>query len=435
MKATAEKLEKNQVMLEIEVDDESFSKALNKAYKKIAQQVNIPGFRKGKAPKPIIDRYVGKEAIYHEVVDDIFPTAYKEALDQTEISPVGQPEVENIQAEEGKPLVFKLKVPVKPEVKLGQYKGFEIQRESSEISEDDVQKELTNMQNRHAKLITVEDGELQNGDTAIMDFTGYVDGEAFEGGHAEDYSLVIGSGSFIPGFEEQMVGMKINEEKDVTVTFPEEYHADNLTGKEAVFKVKLNGIKRKEISPLDDEFAKDVSEFDTLEELKADVLNKLKEAKERQINSAVNREAVEKAVENAEVEIPEQMIDQRLDEMIINMESRLRSQGIELEQYLQYTNSDINDLRSKMRGDAEIGVRQELVLNAVAKAEGIEVNDDEIDVEIAMMAPHFGKEPAELRLAMEAMGELNMIKEDIIRRKTMKLLLEQAQVVDKPQDA
>ncbi|WP_031513124.1 trigger factor [Desulfofalx alkaliphila] len=431
MKATAEKLEKNEVLLEIEVDDERFSKALNRAYKKIAKQVNIPGFRKGKAPKVMIDRYVGQEAVYHEVVEDVFPSVYQEAIEKTEISPIGQPEVEKIQAEEGKPLVFKLKVPVKPEVNLGQYKGFDIEKPAVEVTDEDVQQELERMQNRHAKLVSVEEGELADGDTAMIDFTGYVDGEAFEGGHAENYPLVVGSSSFIPGFEEQLVGMKINEEKDVTVTFPEEYHADNLAGKEAVFKVKLVGIKRKELNPLDDEFAKDVSEFDTLEELKTDILNKLREERERQANAKVNREALEKAVEEAEVEIPDVMIENRLDEMVSNMENRLRTQGIQLEQYLQYTNSNIDDLRDKMREDAHTTVLQELVLDAIAKAEGITATDDEVETEIAMMAPQFNKEPAELKLTLEALGDLKMVKEDITRRKTMKFLMEQANVIEK----
>ncbi len=430
MKATAERLEKNEVMLEIQVEDERFSKSIHKAYKKIANQVNIPGFRKGKAPKFIVENYVGKEALIQEAVEDIFPSVYLEAVEQTEISPIDQPKVEDMQAEEGKPLVIKLKVSVKPEVKLGEYKGFEIKKPSTEVTEDDVQKELENMQNRHAQLVSVEEGEVQNGDTAIIDFTGFKDGEPFEGGHAENYSLVIGSGMFIPGFEEQVEGMKTGEEKDINVTFPEDYQAEELAGKDVVFKVKVNEIKRKKLSPLDDEFAKDVSEFDTLEELKTDIMNKLKEAKERQADSAVTREAVDKAVENAEVEIPEVMVEKRIDDMIANMDNRLRTQGVELEQYLKYTNTDLNELRTKMRDDAEAAVRQELVLDAVAKAEGLQVSDEEVDREINEMAPQFGKEPAELKLTLEAVGDLNIVKEDILRRKVVDHLSAQAKIVN-----
>ncbi|MBM7854550.1 trigger factor [Desulfohalotomaculum tongense] len=430
MKATAEKLEKNEVMLEIEVDKEKFSQAVNRAAKKLARRVNIPGFRRGKAPKVLVERYVGKDALYQEAIEEIFPGVYQEAVKETEISPIAQPEVENIQAEEGEPLVFKLKVAVKPEVKLGQYKGFEIKKAPVEVTEEDVQKELENMQNRHAKLITLDEGELQDGDTAMIDFTGYVDGEEFEGGKAENYSLVIGSGTFIPGFEEQLIGLKVGEEKEVNVTFPEDYHAGELAGKEAVFKVKLNSIKRKELAPLDDEFAKDVSEFDTLEELKADLMNKLKEGKEHMADAAVSREAVEKAVENAQLEIPEAMIEQRLDEMIKNMESRLRSQGLGLEQYLQYTNSSIDELRDKMKDDAEKEVRRELVLDEIAKVENISVTDEELDKEIAEMAPQFRQEPGQLKLTLESMGSLEMVKEDILRRKIVKYLTEEANVIE-----
>lgn len=430
MKATVEKLEKNEVMLEIQVEEEKFSKSIHKAAKKISKQVNIPGFRRGKAPKVIVERYVGKDVLIQEAVEDIFPGAYMEALKQTEISPITEPTISDIQAEEGKPLVLKVKLAVKPEVKLGEYKGFEIKKPSTEVTDEDVQRELENMQNRYAQLVSVEDGEVQEGDTAIIDFTGYKDGEPFEGGQAENYSLVIGSGMFIPGFEEQLIGMKAGEEKEINVTFPEDYHAEELAGKEVVFKVKVNEIKRKKLSPLDDEFAKDVSEFDTLEELKADIMNKLKEAKEQQAKSAVSRETVKKAVENAEVEIPDVMIERRLDEMITNMENRLRTQGISLEQYLKYTNTDINELREKMRDDAAAGVRQDLVLEAIAKAEGLEVTDEEVDEDIAAMAPQFGKEPAELKLALESVGDLSIIKEDILRRKTVNYLTEQAKMVN-----
>ncbi|MTI81552.1 MAG: trigger factor [Firmicutes bacterium] len=431
MKATAEKLEKNEVMLEIEVDADRFSKAVNNAAKKVARQVNIPGFRKGKAPKVIVERYVGKDALHQEAVEEIFPKAFQDAIEETGISPIGQPDVESLDAEEGKPLVIKLKVAVKPEVKLGEYKGFDIEKQSVEVTDDDVQKELENMQNRHAQLITIEDGELQDGDTAMIDFNGSIDGEEFEGGQAENYSLVIGSGTFIPGFEEQLVGMKPEEEKDVKVSFPEDYHAEEMAGKEALFKTKLNSIKRKELAPLDDEFAKDVSEFDTIEELKADVLNKLKEEKERMANSTVSRDVVDKAVENAEVEIPKAMVDQRIDEMVQNMESRLQSQGLGLEQYLQYTNSSMEEFKEKMRDDAEKEVRRELVLEEIAKVEDVNVSDDEVDAEIAMMAPQFQQEPEQLKLTLESIGNLNVIKEDILKRKVMDHLTEQANIIEK----
>jgi trigger factor len=430
MKATAEKLENNEVRLEIQVDAEQFSKEINKAYKKIANQVNIPGFRKGKAPKMIIEQRFGKEALVQEAVEQIFPTIYRDALKETNIKPIDQPQVEDIQGQDGEPLVLKLKVEIQPEVKLGQYKDFEINKPSVEVTEEDVQKELEMMQNRHAKLITVEDGALEDGDTAIIDFAGYIDGEAFEGGSAEGFSLVIGSGTFIPGFEEQLLGLKAGEEKDVNVTFPEDYHSEDVAAKEALFKVKLNSIKRKDVAPLDDEFAKDVSEFDTLEELKADLLNKLKERKENQAKAEINRQAVEKAIEHAEVAISDKMVNSRIEEMIQNMGNRLKTQGIELEQYLQYTNSDIDTLRTNMKDDAEKEVRRELVLEAIAKAEGLTVSEEEVDTEITMMAPQFQQEPAQLKLALESVGNMDVIKEDILRRKTVNHLYENTKVVE-----
>lgn len=429
MKATAEKLPKNEVRLEIQVNEEKFAKAIHKAYKKIAKQINIPGFRRGKAPKVLVERQVGKETLVNEALEQIFPTAYMEAIDQTKIKPIAQPELEDVQAEEGKPLVLKVKVAVEPEVKLGQYKGFEIEKPSVEVTEEDIQKELETLQNRYAKLITIEDGDLQENDTAIIDFTGYIEEKAFEGGSAESFSLVIGSGTFIPGFEEQLVGMKAGEEKDVKVTFPENYHAEDVAGKEAIFKVKLNSIKRKELVPLDDEFAKDVSEFDTLEELRADLLNKLKERKENLALAEVNRQAIEKAIENSEVEIPAPMIENRVSNMIQNMSNRLQTQGIKLEQYLQYIDSDFEKLRSQFREDAENGLRRELVLDEIAKAEGLTVTDEEVDKEIANVAPQFQQQPAEFKLALESTGDLNMVKNDILRRKTAKHLLDSTNVI------
>lgn len=430
MKATAEKLEKNEVRLEIQVAEEQFSKELNKASKRIARQINIPGFRKGKAPKVIVERHVGKEALIQEAVEEIFPTIYQEALDQTEIKPIDQPEIEDIDATEGQPLVLKLKVTVQPEIKLGEYKNFEITKPAVEVTDEDIQKELEMMQNRHAKLITVEEGGLQEQETAIIDFVGYIDGEVFEGGSAEGFSLLMGSNTFIPGFEEQLIGMETGDEKDVTVTFPADYHSADVAGKEAVFKVKLNSIKRKEIADLDDEFAKDVSEFDTLEELKVDLSNKLKERKESEAQSEITRQAVEKAIANAEIDVPDKMVEDRVERMIQNMGNRLQTQGIQLEQYLQYINSDMDTLRQQFKADAEAELSRELVLDEIAKLDELTVDEEEIDAEIAAMAPRFQQEPAELKLNLGAVGDLDLIREDILRRKTMQHLLDSTKVVD-----
>ncbi|MFZ5597798.1 MAG: trigger factor [Bacillota bacterium] len=426
MKATAEKQEKNTVVLEVEVEAEKFSKAMDQAYKKIVKKVNIPGFRKGKAPRLILERYVGKKALYDEAVEIIIPDAYIDAVEDTGIEPVSHPELDLVQVEEGKPLVFKAKVVVKPEVKLGQYTGLEVTDPAREVTDEDVQNEIERLRNRYAKLITLEEGAVENGDLVSIDFEGKIDGVPFEGGKADDYNLEIGSGAFIPGFEDQIVGMNINETRDINVKFPQDYGKEELAGKDAVFTVTVKSIKRKELSPLDDEFAKDVSEFDTLEELRADLANRLKQAEEERAKAQVRRDVVEKAVENATVEIPGEMIDSRLEEMIGNMEQRLSGQGISLEKYFKYTNSSIADLREKMRPDAEKSVRQELVIEAVAKAENITVSDEELTEEIKRMSEEMKQDPDIIRKIIEGQNQMSFIKNGIMRDKAVQFLVDRA---------
>ncbi|WP_066632663.1 trigger factor [Desulfolucanica intricata] len=430
MKATADRIEKNTVLLEVEVDSDQFSKAMNQAYRKVVKSINIPGFRKGKAPKTIVERYVGKEVLYNEAMEIIVPKAYIEAVEETKIEPIDQPQVELVQVEEGKPVIFKATVAVKPEIKLGQYTDLELTKPKIEVSDEDVQKELENLQNRHAKLINLDEGQVKSGDIVSIDFTGRVDGEEFEGGQAKDYSLEIGSGSFIAGFEEQVEGMSIGETKDINVTFPEDYHVQDLASKPAVFTVTVNGIKRKELAPLDDEFAKDVSEFDTLEELRGDLLNKLKQAAENKAQYQVNDQAIAKAVENAEVEIPEVMIKTRINDMIANMERRLMSQGISIDDYLTYTNSSKEQLEEQLRPEAEKAVKISLVLEAIAKAEGIEVSDEEIDQEMKKMGEQYQQDPSVIRKILEGQGQLDSLIQGLLRDKTVKLLVERARVIE-----
>lgn len=430
MKATAERIEKNTVLLEIEVDVEKVNQAMDQAYRKVVKQVNIPGFRKGKAPKAMVERFVGVETLFGEAAEAIVPEAYMQALKETETEPISQPKIDIVQGEPGKALIFKATVEVKPEVALGEYKGLEVKRPSLEVKEEAVDTELERLRSRHAKLVTVEDGEVQNGDTAIIDFAGYSEGEAFAGGTAENYSLNIGSGTFIPGFEEQLLGAKVGEEKEVNVTFPEEYHAENLAGKPALFRVTVKELKRKELSHLDDEFAKDVSEFDTLEELKSDIRNKLKETAETRAKSAVDNGAVEAAVANATVDVPEVMIEQKVEEMLNSVGQRLMQQGINLDQYFQYTNSSLDDMRQRMIPDAEKTVKNELVLDAIAKAEGIEASEEEILEEIEKIATYVNQDAAIVRKTLELQGEMGNIKQDIARRKTVAFLAENAKVVD-----
>ncbi|MFZ5645285.1 MAG: trigger factor [Bacillota bacterium] len=426
MKATAEKLEKNTVVLEVEVEPEKFEKAINQAYKSIVKKVNIPGFRKGKAPRAIIERYMGKKALYDEAVEIILPEAYVSAVEDTGIEPVAQPELELVQVEEGKPVIFKAKVVVKPEVKLGQYKGLEVEDARKEITDEDVQKELERLQSRHAKLVTMEEGAVVNGDLVTIDFEGKIDGVPFEGGKADDYTLEIGSGTFIPGFEDQIVGMNINETKDISVTFPEDYGKEELAGKDAVFTVTVKLIKRKELAALDDEFAKDVSEFDTLEELRGDLANKLKQNAEALAKRQMQQAAVSKAVENAEVDIPQEMIESRMEEMIRNMEQRLSGQGLDLDKYLTYTNSNMDELRERVRPDAEQSVMQTLVIDAVAKEENLTVSEEEIGDEIRRMSEEMKQDPEIIRKILEGQNQIDFVKESILREKTIQYLVDQA---------
>lgn len=429
MRATAEKIEKNTVVLEVEIEPEKFARAVDQAYKKIVKKVNIPGFRKGKAPRIIIERYVGKKALYDEAVEIIVPDAYLNAVEDSGIEPVSQPELELVQVEEGKPLVFKARVVVKPEVKLGQYTSLEIAEPDKEVGEQDVQKELERLQNRHAKLVTLEEGSVEKGDLAVIDFEGKLDDVPFEGGKANDYTLEIGSGSFIPGFEDEIVGMTINETKDINVTFPQDYGREELAGKPAVFTVTVKTIKRKELASLDDEFAKDVSEFDTLEELRADLANKLKQAAEERVRAQVRRDVLAKAVENAEVEIPEEMIDNRMEEMIRNMEHRLSGQGISLDKYLTFTNSDMDSLKERVRPDAEQSVRQSLVLDSIARAENLAVGEEEVAEEIKRMSGEMKQDPEVIRKILEGQNQIEFIKESILRDKTVEFLVGRAVLV------
>ena len=430
MKANAERVEKNTVLLEIELDAEQFSQAVEKSYRKLVKKVNIPGFRKGKAPRVVFDRFVGKEVLYEDAMESLVPEAYLKAVKETGIEPIDRPQMEVVQAEEGKPVVLKAKVQVKPEVKLGEYKGLEAVKRDVEITSEDIDKGIERLRERHCKVLPLQEGVVENGDTVQIDFLGKIDNEPFPGGEGKDYHLEIGSGAFIPGFEEQLVGMPIGETRDITVTFPKEYHAEQLAGKEATFTVTVKSIKRKELAPLDDEFAKDVSEFDTLEELREDIGNKLKKTAEDMNSFRMKQEVVEKAVKNAEVEIPEIMIQDQLREMLRNMENRLLYQGLTLKTYLQYSKKSMEELMEEMRPDAEAGVKTNLVLEAIAKAENIKATDEEIKEEVRKMAEGYNKDPDEYYQTLEKEGRLDYIANGIIKDKTVQFLFDNARIVE-----
>jgi len=429
MKATADRIEKNTVVMEVEVDAEKFDQALSQAYKKLVKQVNVPGFRRGKAPRRVVESYVGKAALYNEAVELVIPDAYVEALEETGVEPIEQPEVELLHVEEGEPVKFKATVKVKPEVELGVYKELEVTQAPVEVNEEEVDKELERLRDKHAQLVTLDEGNVKKGDMATIDFTGRVDGEEFEGGQASDYALEIGSGSFIPGFEDQLEGMAVGETKVISVTFPEEYQNKDLAGKEAEFTVTVKGLKRKELAALDDEFAKDISEFDTLEELRADVLNSLKQAAQDRAKQEMRTEVITKAVDNATVEIPAEMVDSQVEQMKKDMEQRLMSQGLSMENYMTYTESNMEQLEENLRPEAERSEKTALVLDTIAKEEQIEVNDEDLENKIGEMAGQYQQDSKTLKKILESQNQLDYLKGRIAREKTVDFLLKNAIIV------
>lgn len=435
MKATWEKIEKNLGVLEVEVEADRVAAALDKAFNKVAKKANVPGFRKGKVPRPIFEARYGVEALYQDAIDILLPEVYTEAVDQTDIFPVDRPEVEIDQFAKGEVFKFKAKVTVKPEVTLGEYKGVEVPVQKVEVSDEELDAELKRLQERHAELSVIDEGSAENGDIAVIDFDGSVDGVPFEGGQAERYSLELGSGTFIPGFEEQVVGMATGDFKDVEVTFPETYHAEELAGKKAVFKVKVHEIKRKQLPELDDEFAKDVSEFETLAEYKEDLKKQLLSRKEQEAKGNKEAAVVDKVAANAEVEIPQAMIDSEIQNMMRDFDNRLRNQGMNLEMFLSFSGQTTADLQEQMKDDAEKRVRNNLVLEQIAKEENIEVTEEDINKELEVMAESYKRTADEIRNILTANGSLGSLREEISLRKTVDLLVENSKEVEAAEEA
>lgn len=427
MNVKTEQIEKNVVQLEIEVDAAKFEEGMQKAYIKNAKRFNIPGFRKGKAPRKIIERYYGEVVFYEDAINIVCPEAYDEAVKETNIAPVSQPELDIKQIGNGENLVFTAKVTVKPEVVLGDFKGIEVNKIEYNVTDEDVENELKKMQEKNSRLVTIEDRPVQSGDQTVIDFEGFVDGVAFEGGKGENYNLEIGAGQFIPGFEDQLIGKNIGEEVEVNVTFPEEYHAEDLAGKPALFKVKVNQIKFKELPELDDEFVKDVSEFDTLDELKKDLLSKMTEEAERKAKQELENAIVDKVVDAATVEIPAVMIESQLDHIARDFDMRLRSQGLDLEKYMQLTGSDMTKFKEQFTAQAEKQVKTSLVLENVGKAESITVTDEDFDKEIARMAESYKMEVDKLK-SMLRPEDMDSIREDMLITKAVEFLVQNAKV-------
>ncbi|CEG28057.1 trigger factor [Bacillus sp. B-jedd] len=429
MSATWEKLEGNRGVLTVEVGEEKVKEALDFAFKKVVKKVNAPGFRKGKMPRPIFEKMYGVEALYQDAIDYLLPEAYGNAIDETGIEPIDRPEIDVEKFKRGSNFVFKATVEVKPEVKLGEYKGLEVEEFDTTVTDEDVNKEIDTLRERHAELVVKEEGTAENGDTVVLDFKGFVDGEAFEGGESENYSLELGSGSFIPGFEEQLVGVAAGESKDVEVSFPEEYHAAELAGKPATFKVTVHEIKGKELPELDDEFAKDVDdEVETLDELKNKIKSRLEHDKNHQKEHHVRDSVIEKAAANTEVELPAVMVQSETDRMMQEFEQRLQMQGMNLDLYFQFSGQDEEALREQMKGDAEKRVRVNLALEAIAKAENIEVTEEDINAELEKMAEMYNMTPENI---VNALGGTEVLKSDIEKNKAVDFLVENSKTVAK----
>lgn len=423
--ATMEKLEGSKVKLTIEVAADEFEKAVQQAYLKTRKNYSVPGFRKGHAPRKVIENAYGWLVFFDDAFDIVYPEAYEAAVKEHGITPVDRPDVSILSCEQGAPVVFAAEVAVKPEVVLGAYKGIEVEKHEYNVTDEMVEAEIDKEREKIASTTEVTGRPVANGDKVNLDYSGSVDGVKFEGGTAENQELTIGSGMFIPGFEEQMVGMNPGEEKDITVTFPEQYHSEELAGKEAVFHVKVNAIEETILPEADDEFAKDVSEFDTIEELRADKRKKLEEAEAQHAKNLRENELITKACENAAVEIPEAMIERQMDHILNDIRYRLSMQGISLEDYCKYTGTSIEDMRKEMRGDAEKRVKSQLVLEAISKAEAIEAAAEEIEEKLNEYAAQFGDKAETFKAGLTDEDKLYFA-DQIVLDKTIALLNENA---------
>lgn len=425
MSLQVEKLEKNMAKLTIEVPASELEKALQSAYMKQKNKISLPGFRKGKVPRQMIEKMYGAEIFYDDAANALIPKAYADAYDECELDIVSRPEIDVVQIEKGKDFIFTATVATKPEVTLGEYKGLEVDKVSTRVTQKEVDAKIQEEAEKNARTITVEDRAVQDGDEVVLDFEGFVDGVAFEGGKGENYPLTIGSGSFIPGFEEQLVGAEAEKEVEVKVTFPEDYHAEDLKGKEAVFKCTVHEIKAKELPEIDDEFSAEVSEFDTLEEYKADVKAKIKEQKAAEGKAKQEDQVVEQAVKNATYELPEAMVETQAEQMANDFAQRMQSQGLTMEQYFQFTGTTAEQMMEDLKPQAVKRIETRLVLEAIAKAENIEISDEKLDEEIGKMAEAYKMEADKLK---EFMGEneKKQMKEDMAVQEAITFLVDNA---------
>lgn len=428
MSLQVEKLEKNMAKLTVEVPAEEFEKALTAAYNKNKGRFNIPGFRKGKAPRAMVEKMYGAGVLYEDAVNEALDATYGDAVEESGLDIVSRPEISVVQVEKGQNLIYTATVAVKPEVTLGEYKGIEVTKATAEVTEEDIEAELKKVQEQNSRLVTVEDRAVEDGDQTVIDFEGFVDGKPFDGGKGEDYPLTIGSHSFIDTFEEQLIGKNIGEACEVNVTFPNEYHSTELAGKPAMFKVTVKEVKRKELPELNDEFAGEVSEYDTLEEYKNDIKEKVAERKQKAAATENEDHVVEKVVENAAMDIPEPMIASQVNNMVDDYARRMQSQGLSLDQYMKFTGMTIETLRDQMKPQALKRIQTRLVLEAVAKAENIVVSDEAVEKEIATMAESYKMEVSQIK---EYLGEngIAQMKEDLAVQEAVDFLVAEAKLV------
>ena len=425
MSLQVEKLEHNMAKLTIEVSAEEVEKALQAAYLKERSKISLPGFRKGKVPRQMIEKMYGPEIFYDDAANALIPKAYSEAYDECDLEIVSRPEINIVQIEKGKSFIFTADVATKPEVKLGEYKGLEVDKVSTRVTQKEVDAKIQEEAEKNAREVVVTDRPVADGDEVILDFEGFVDGEAFEGGKGENYPLTIGSGSFIPGFEEQLVGAEAEKEVEVKVTFPEDYHAEELKGKEAVFKCTVHEIKAKELPELDDEFASEVSEFDTLDELKTDIKAKIKEQKVNDGKRAQEDAAVDAIIESAKMDLPEAMVDTQARPMLDEFAQRMQQQGLTLDQYMQFTGMTADKMMDELRPQAEKRIKTRLVLEAIAKAENIEITDEKLDEEIAKMAEAYQMEADKLKSFMGD-KEKEQMKQDMAVQEAITFVVDNA---------
>ena len=425
MSLKVENLEHNMVKVTIEVDAAKLDAAITKAFNKKKNQFNIPGFRKGKVPQKLIEKEYGVEIFYEDAANILIPEAYEAEMKDCDLEIVSRPEIDVVQLEKGKPFIFTAELAVKPEVTLGDYKGLDVPKTRVTVKKEEVEEELKRTQEQNAREITIEDRPVKDGDILTIDYSGSVDGEKFEGGTAEDQTLVIGSGAFIPGFEDQLIGKELNEETEINVTFPEEYHASDLAGKEAVFEVKIKAIKEKELPELDDEFASEVSEFETLEEYKADIKEKIRSRKKEEANTERENKLVDLAVENAQMDIPDAMVEEQVQQMTEEFAQRLSYQGLSMEQYLQFSGMDAQKFADDMKPQAVKRIETRLVLEAIVKAENIEASEEDYKAEIEKMAAMYQMEAEQFEKIIQG-PQKDQIMDDIAVQKAVDFLVAEA---------